>query len=56
MAKTLAQIERAAILEAVRSCGGDKKLAAERLAIGKTTLYRKLKLYERKPRRSRAAK
>lgn len=44
---TLAQIEKQAILEAVEKAKGDKLLAAERLGIGKTTLYRKLKEYGR---------
>jgi len=38
-------LERQAILRAVADAGGDKLLAARRLGIGKTTLYRKLKEY-----------
>ena len=43
--KLLADLEREAILGAIRSLGGDKLLAARMLGIGKTTLYRKLKEY-----------
>jgi two-component system response regulator HydG len=43
--KTLADLERAAILEAIRTLNGDKLQAAKLLGIGKTTLYRKLKEY-----------
>jgi transcriptional regulator with PAS, ATPase and Fis domain len=46
----LEEIERRAILNAVRETGGDKLAAARLLGIGKTTLYRKLKLYARGPR------
>jgi len=41
----LAELEREAILGAIRKLGGDKLLAARLLGIGKTTLYRKLKEY-----------
>ena len=41
----LAEIERKAILFAIRTLHGDKLLAARQLGIGKTTLYRKLKEY-----------
>ena len=41
----LAEMEREAILGAIRKLGGDKLLAARLLGIGKTTLYRKLKEY-----------
>jgi two-component system response regulator HydG len=41
----LAELERKAILNAIRDLGGDKLLAARLLGIGKTTLYRKLKEY-----------
>jgi DNA-binding NtrC family response regulator len=43
--KTLAEMERDAILGAIRLLKGDKLLAAKMLGIGKTTLYRKLKEY-----------
>jgi DNA-binding NtrC family response regulator len=43
--KTLAEMEREAILSAVRTFHGDKLKAAKLLGIGKTTLYRKLKEY-----------
>jgi two-component system response regulator HydG len=42
---TLAEIERQAILGAIRTLNGDKLQAAKLLGIGKTTLYRKLKEY-----------
>jgi DNA-binding NtrC family response regulator len=43
--KTLAGLERDAILGAIRTLNGDKLQAAKLLGIGKTTLYRKLKEY-----------
>ena len=43
--KTLAEMEREAILNAIRALNGDKLQAARLLGIGKTTLYRKLKEY-----------
>ena len=43
--KTLAEMEREAILGAIRMLDGDKLQAAKLLGIGKTTLYRKLKEY-----------
>jgi DNA-binding NtrC family response regulator len=42
---SLAAIEKRAILETLHQVHGDKLLAAKLLAIGKTTLYRKLKEY-----------
>ncbi|HEY3706100.1 MAG TPA: helix-turn-helix domain-containing protein [Terracidiphilus sp.] len=42
---TLAEMERQAILSAIRTLNGDKLQAACLLGIGKTTLYRKLKEY-----------
>jgi DNA-binding NtrC family response regulator len=42
---TLAELERQAILNAIRALNGDKLKAARLLGIGKTTLYRKLKEY-----------
>ncbi len=44
----LEELERRAILCALREAGGDKLIAARLLGIGKTTLYRKLKQYESK--------
>jgi DNA-binding NtrC family response regulator/signal transduction histidine kinase len=41
--KTLADMEREAILDTIRALHGDKLQAAKLLGIGKTTLYRKLK-------------
>ncbi len=43
--RTLADLEREAILDAIRTLHGDKLQAAKLLGIGKTTLYRKLKEY-----------
>jgi two-component system response regulator HydG len=43
--KTLADLEKDAILSAIRTLNGDKLQAAKLLGIGKTTLYRKLKEY-----------
>ena len=43
---SLHELEKRAILHAVKELGGDKLLAAQLLGIGKTTLYRKLKEYE----------
>ncbi len=45
----LNELERRAILRALREAGGDKLAAARLLGIGKTTLYRKLKEYESHP-------
>ena len=42
----LEEMERRAIIRAMREAGGDKLAAARLLGIGKTTLYRKLKQYE----------
>jgi DNA-binding NtrC family response regulator len=42
----LDELERRAIVRALRETGGDKLAAARLLGIGKTTLYRKLKQYD----------
>src|ERR1019366_5534269 len=42
---TMAEIERAAIESALRETRGNRRKAAETLAIGERTLYRKLKEY-----------
>jgi two-component system response regulator HydG len=42
----LDELERRAILRALRESSGDKLAAARLLGIGKTTLYRKLKQYD----------
>ena len=42
---TMAEIERAAIENALRETRGNRRKAAEILAIGERTLYRKLKEY-----------
>jgi two-component system response regulator HydG len=47
--ETLAQLERRAILTTLDQVKGDKLMAARLLAIGKTTLYRKLKEYGVQP-------
>lgn len=49
----MAKAKKAAILAAVRQVGGDVGLAAERLEIGRTTLYRKLREYGFTPRKHR---
>jgi len=43
---TMAEVERAAILATLREVGGNRRKAAEKLAIGERTLYRKIKQYE----------
>jgi DNA-binding NtrC family response regulator len=43
--RTLAEMEREAILSTIQILNGDKLQAAKLLGIGKTTLYRKLKEY-----------
>ncbi len=43
--KSIAELERQAIFDAIRLLDGDKLKAAKLLGIGKTTLYRKLKEY-----------
>ena len=43
----LEEMERQAILRALVSAGGDKMLASRLLGIGKTTLYRKLRKYQK---------
>lgn len=42
---SIAEMEKQAILSAIKQLGGDKLMAARLLGIGKTTLYRKLKEY-----------
>lgn len=44
----LDEMEQQAILRALAEAGGDKLLAARKLGIGKTTLYRKLHKYQHK--------
>ncbi len=41
----LPELERRAILDAIRYTKGDRTMAASLLGIGRTTLYRKLKEY-----------
>ena len=43
----LAELERRAIVDALQYTRGDRNAAAVLLGIGRTTLYRKLKEYER---------
>jgi two-component system response regulator HydG len=42
------ELERRAILRALRKTSGDKLAASRLLGMGKTTLYRKLKQYRAK--------
>lgn len=42
---TLAQMEKRAILAAIKKSKGDRVAAAEMLGVGKTTIYRKLAEY-----------
>jgi two-component system response regulator HydG len=42
---SIADVEKRAILGTLRQLNGDKLMAARRLGIGKTTLYRRLKEY-----------
>jgi two-component system response regulator HydG len=46
----LAEIERRAVLAALRQTGGDKVAAAGLLGIGRTTIFRKLKEYATTPK------
>jgi DNA-binding NtrC family response regulator len=48
----LEELERRAILRALRESGEDKLVAARLLGIGKTTLYRKLKQYQSEPKKN----
>ena len=41
----MSDVEKQAILGAIKQLHGDKLMAAKLLGIGKTTLYRKLKEY-----------
>jgi two-component system response regulator HydG len=43
--RSIADMEKQAILSTLRQLNGDKLMAARLLGIGKTTLYRKLKEY-----------
>ncbi|MFM8567441.1 MAG: helix-turn-helix domain-containing protein [Gemmatimonadota bacterium] len=43
---TMAEIEKAAILAALRQTRGNRRKAAELLDIGERTMYRKLKEYQ----------
>jgi DNA-binding NtrC family response regulator len=43
---TMAEIEKAAILAALRESRGNRRKAAEILQIGERTMYRKLKEYQ----------
>jgi two-component system response regulator HydG len=46
MPGTLQEMERIRIVDALREAGGNKKLAAKRLGIHRSTLYAKLKRFE----------
>ena len=48
---TLEELEREYILAVLASNGGNRTRTAQDLGIGATTLYRKLKRYERETRR-----
>ena len=48
----LDELERRAILRAIREAGGDKTAAARILGIGKSTLYRRLRQFDKSRRRS----
>lgn len=37
---TLAELKRRAIFDAMDKCGGDVRLAADALGVGKTTIYK----------------
>jgi two-component system, NtrC family, response regulator HydG len=50
--RPLEQVEREYIMAVVRASDGNRARAAKQLGIGSATLYRKLKLYERKGARS----
>jgi two-component system response regulator HydG len=43
--RSIAEMEKSAIMSTIQQLDGDKLLAAKLLGIGKTTLYRKLKEY-----------
>jgi DNA-binding NtrC family response regulator len=43
---TMADVERATIAAALREANGNRRRAAEMLAIGERTLYRKIKTYD----------
>ena len=47
--------ERCALERALRECGGDASLAARRLGIGRSTLYRKLAHHGLRPARALSA-
>jgi DNA-binding NtrC family response regulator len=42
----MADVERATIAAALREANGNRRRAAEMLAIGERTLYRKIKTYD----------
>ena len=47
--RTLAEVERELILDAIAKCSGNREEAARRLGIGKTTIWRKLREYGEYP-------
>ena len=53
---TLAELEKRAIYAALERTKGHAVKAAKLLGIGKTTLYRKVKSYEKPARKSRKAR
>jgi DNA-binding NtrC family response regulator len=48
-AKTLKEVEKQTIVEALSECGGNIQKTAARLGIGRNTLYRKIEEYELTP-------
>ncbi len=42
---TMESLERDAIVEALRDCGGDKELAAASLGMSRATIYRRIRAY-----------
>jgi hypothetical protein len=47
--RTLAEVERETILDAIAKCDGNHHEAARQLGIGKTTIWRKLHEYGERP-------
>jgi two-component system response regulator AtoC len=56
LVRPLASLERSAIEDALRLSGGDRGRAARLLGISRTTLYRKLKQYDRAASKAHAAR
>ncbi len=43
---TMVEIERQAIIETIRACGGNRALSAQKLGISEKTIYNKIKLFK----------